>query len=456
MPQSIIACPSCGHEFEISEALTGQIRAHLKAELQQEVVERERQLKQKWDDLETEKEVLAKAQSTLEEEVERKLKQKLATSEQKLKQKLEALEQAQAEFVEKVDTEVQEKLKQKLQAAEERAAKKAAEELSEQLQELQTTLAEQDAKIKAFRTQELALLKQKHELEEAKEQAELEVARRLDAERVKIKQQVLEQAAEAQRLKDLEKNQLIADLKAGLEAARQKAEQSSMERQGEALEMDLEQQLRNFFVYDTFQPVPKGFHGADLVHNVRTMTGADCGSILWEIKNTKTWSNQWIPKLKDDVMEARAAIAILVSVSLPKDLKRFGLVEGVWVSDLLSAIPLAVALREHLIALERERQTSIGKNEKMELIYQYLAGTEFQQKISGIVDAFVAMQQQVQQERRAMEKQWKEREKQIERVIKNTAGLYGDMQGIIGGQIPTIPALELPGGAADTIESGTL
>ncbi|NJL00192.1 MAG: DUF2130 domain-containing protein [Spirulinaceae cyanobacterium RM2_2_10] len=445
MPQSTIACPSCDHEFEISEALTGQIRAHLKSELQQGIVERERQLKQRWDEFETEQEALAKAQSAVDEEVERKLKQKLDASEQKLKREREALEQAQAELADKIEAAVSDQLKQKLKAAEDKAAKKAASELTEKMQELQATLEEREAKLKESRAQEQELLKQKRELEEAKEQIELEIARKLDAERSEIRQQVLKQAAEEQHLKNLEKDKLIADLKTALEAAKQKAEQSSMERQGEALELDLEKQLRAFFVYDEFQPVPKGIYGADLVHNVRAMTGADCGSILWEIKNTKTWSNQWIPKLKDDVTEARAAIAILVSVTLPKDLQRFGLVEGVWVSDLLSAIPLAVALREQLIALERERQAAIGKNEKMDLIYQYLSGTEFQQKISGIVDAFVAMQTQIQQERRAMEKQWKEREKQIERVIKNTTGLYGDMQGIIGGQIPEIPALELPG-----------
>jgi hypothetical protein len=136
----------------------------------------------------------------------------------------------------------------------------------------------------------------------------------------------------------------------------------------------------------------------------------------------------------------------IVSVVLPEDVTRFGFVQGVWVSDPLSAIPLAAALRQQLVALDRERQSSVGKNEKMEMLYKYLAGTEFTQKISGIVDAFRSMQDQVNQERRAMEKNWKEREKQIERVIKNTAGLYGDMQGIIGGQIPQIPALELDGG----------
>jgi hypothetical protein len=243
----------------------------------------------------------------------------------------------------------------------------------------------------------------------------------------------------------LEKDKIINDLRASLEDMKRKAEQGSMETQGEVLEQDFEAQLRGFFPHDDIQPVPKGIRGADLMHTVRTPFGVECGLLLWETKNTKAWNSQWIPKLKDDMIETRAAIAILVSVVLPEGMSRFGQVEGVWVSDPASAIPLAAALREQLIAVNRERTASIGKKEKMEALYQYLAGVEFKQKIEGIVEAFTSMQDQLNQERRAMERHWKQREKQIERVIRNTVGLYGDMQGIIGGQIPTIPALELEG-----------
>jgi len=176
---------------------------------------------------------------------------------------------------------------------------------------------------------------------------------------------------------------------------------------------------------------------------VRTPMGTESGILLWETKNTKAWSGAWIPKLKDDMIEVRASLAILVSVVLPEGVKRFGQLDGVWVSDPLCAVPLAAALREQLLAVGRERTASIGKSEKMEALYQYLAGVEFKQKIEGIVEAFTSMQDQLNRERRAMERHWKQREKEIERVIKNTVGLYGDMQGIIGGQIPAIPALEL-------------
>jgi len=169
------------------------------------------------------------------------------------------------------------------------------------------------------------------------------------------------------------------------------------------------------------------------------------------MKNTKTFSSQWIPKLKQDMIQTRAALAILVTVALPEGIERFGPQDGIWVSDPLSAIPLAMALREQLIALENTRKASEGKNEKTEFLYQYLAGNEFSQKIMGIVNAFQEMHNQLQKERGSMERSWSKREKQLELIIKNTSGLYGVMQGIIGGTLVSIPELELDSGELDAL-----
>ena len=344
---------------------------------------------------------------------------------------------------EQLKGELQKEVAQKLADAEAKAAKKAAGFYTDQVRELESSLAEQSEALKSFKQQELEFRKKQRELEQAKEDAELEIQRKLDEERDAIRNEVESRAAEQHRLKELEQGKVINDLRKNLEEMKRKAEQGSMETQGEVMELDFEEQLRSFFPHDDIAPVPKGIRGADLVQTVKTPFGHECGILLWEMKNTKAWNAQWVPKLKDDMVDTRAAVSILVSMSLPEEIARFGQVDGVWVSDPLSAIPLAAALRQQLVALDRERQASVGKNEKMEMLYQYLAGTEFKQKIEGIVQAFTGMQEQVNRERRAMEKQWKEREKQIERVIKNTVGLYGDMQGIIGGQIPTIPGLEL-------------
>ncbi len=406
MEEGKITCPNCGEEFEISDALTGRIREHLKAELLKEVSRREAKLKEKSELLRAEAEQISKSREAIDEEIETRLKKRLADAEKK-------------------------------------AAKKLEGQYADQLKDLQGAIAEKDKAIQTFRDQELELRKKQRKLEEETESLELEVARKLDEEREKIRGKAEKKLAEAHRLKDLEKDKVINDLKSSLEDMKRRAEQGSMETQGEVLEQDFEARLKSFFVHDDIQPVPKGIRGADLVQTVRTTMGAESGVLLWETKNTKAWSTAWIPKLKDDMIEVRASIAILVSVVLPDGINRFGQVDGVWVSDPLSALPLAAALREQLMAVNRERNASVGKSEKMETLYQYLAGVEFKQKIEGIVEAFTSMQDQLNRERRAMERHWKQREKEIERVVKNTVGLYGDMQGIIGGQIPTIPALEL-------------
>jgi len=406
MQQGKITCPNCGQEFELSDALTGRIREHLRGELLKEVSRREEKLKKKIEALKAQEEQISKSREAIDEEIETRLKERLSEAEKK-------------------------------------AAKKLEGRYAEQLKELQGAVEEKDAAIKTFREQELELRKRQRKLEEDKEAFELNVARKLDEEREKIRDEAFKKVAEEHRLKDLEKDKVINDLRSSLEDMKRKAEQGSMETQGEVLEQDFEAQLKSFFVHDDIQPVPKGIRGADLVQTVRTPMGAESGVLLWETKNTKAFSNAWIPKLKDDMIEVRASIAILVSVVLPDGISRFGQIDGVWVSDPMSAIPLAAALREQLMAVSRERIASIGKSQKMEALYQYLAGVEFKQKIEGIVEAFTSMQDQLNKERRAMERHWKQREKEIERVVKNTVGLYGDMQGIIGGQIPAIPALEL-------------
>ena len=400
-----IECPHCKKPFELSEVLTSQVRDGVKGELKGEIESREASLK-------AEQKKLAVAQESLEEEVEAGLKKRSA----------------------------------ELQA---KAEKKLADQYTEQLTAQQDQMAEQALAIKTFRTQELALREEKRKLEASKEELELENARKLDAERNKIREEASKKVAEEHRLKDAEKDRKLNEALGAVEDMKRKMEQGSMESQGEVLEDLLEEKLGHMFPHDELRPVPKGVKGADVLQVVRSPQGEECGTIVWEAKNTKTWSNQWIPKLKEDMIEVRGNIAVLVSRALPEGVERFGQVDGVWVCDDVSALALVVALREQLMVVQRERITSVGRHEKMEVLYDYLMGNEFKQKIEGIVDAFIAMQQQIAVERRAMEKQWKSREKMIERVIKNTVGMHGDIQGIAGGQLPSIPALELDSGPED-------
>jgi hypothetical protein len=383
-----------------------ELRDRLRIELQADITQREAQLHQQQEEARKRDEELSKARLDLEAEVTRRTQTKVRD--------LEARAKADAE-----------------------------QALEARLKDLSEAVTRKDQDLQQFRELELGLRKKQRELEAAVLDADLKVQRTLAEERSKIREDAEARTQESHRLKDLEKDKLIQDLKSALDDMKRKADQGSMETQGEVLELDFEERLRRMFHLDDIQPVPRGIRGADLVQMVRNPVGADCGSIIWETKNTKAWSHGWISKLKDDMAETRASLAILVTVALPEGIARFGQVDGVWVSDPLSALPLAAALRQQLLQLERERQASTGKSVKMEMLYAYLAGNEFKGRVEGIVEAFTSLQDQLQRERRAMEKNWKEREKQIERVIKNTVGLYGDMQGIIGGQIPIIEALEL-------------
>ena len=401
-----VRCPHCATSFELSDALTLELRERLRLEFQDDIIQREAELLRQQEDSRKREEDLNKAKLELDAEVNRRTQSRV--------QELEAKAKAEAE-----------------------------QALEVRLQDLTDAVSKNERDLQQSRELELELRRKQRELEASVLDADLKVQRTLAEERGKIRGDAEARTQESHRLKDLEKDKLIQDLKSSLDDMKRKADQGSTEIQGKVLELDFEEQLRRIFHLDDIQPVPRGIRGADLVQMVRNPAGSDCGSIIWETKNTKAWSPGWISKLKDDMAETRASLAILVTVALPEGIARFGQVDGVWVTDPLSALPLAAALRQQLLQLERERQASTGKTVKMEMLYSYLAGNEFKGRVEGIVEAFTSLQDQLQRERRAMEKNWKEREKQIERVIKNTVGLYGDMQGIIGGQIPTIDALEL-------------
>ena len=388
----IISCPKCGHKFAVADALSDQIRSSMQAEMQKEILLLEKRF-----------------------------------AEQKLLFE---------------------------QEAEKKAAQKAHEESALRLGEMQQALAERNKQVEEFRQQELDLRRKQRELEEGKAALELDVARRLDEEREKMRNDVALKIQEEHRRKDLEKDKVINDLKSALDDMKRKAEQGSMETQGEVLEQDMEDRLRRSFPYDEFRAIKKGEKGADLVQTVRTSQGQVCGTLLWEMKNAKHWGKDWIQKLKDDVMREKADIGIITSVVMYAEIRHFGLAEGIWVAEPEFALALAVALRGQLIAVEQERIAATGKNEKVELIHRYFAGPEFRQKIQSLADVFMALGKQVLAERAAMERQWKERQNQIDRLLVNTAHLFGDVRALIGAEVQDIPALRLGEGTPKALGEG--
>jgi hypothetical protein len=343
----------------------------------------------------------------------------------------------------KMDQEMGLKLKTERTRIQAEEAKKVEDRIKVELDDLKRQVAEKEKKITEAREAELKLREKTRKLEERERDFELELIRKMDAEREKIRQEALTKSAEEHRLKDAEKDKVIKDLKQALEDAQRKAAQGSMQTQGEVQELDLENILKSAFPFDEVQPVPKGIRGADVIQHIFDSSHKPCGIILWEAKHTKHWSDSWVQKLKDDQREIGADIAVIVTEAMPKEVNDFRLMDGVWVSRFSLAIGLATALRSHLMDVTFARIAVVGKNEKMEALYSYLSGPEFRQKIEAIVETFTAMQAQLEKEKRAMAKIWKEREKQIERIIKNTVGMYGDMRGIIGASLPEVDLLEL-------------
>lgn len=406
MPDTII-CPKCSYEIEVTEVLSAQLRSQLQKEFKADI---------------------------------RKMEVTIAEREKAVTVAQGQVDQAKRE----IDQRVADQLEKERKTLSEDALRKAREQVTVELRDKDQQLTDAQAKLKAAQDAELALRKERRDLEEEKRALELTVTRQLDEGRAKIREEAKTEAAQERALKEAEKDKLIADLKYQIGDLQRKSEQGSQQLQGEVMELQLEGLLRRQFPYDTVEPVPKGIHGGDVVHHVHDIGGNRCGTILWETKRTKAWSDGWLPKLRDDQRAAKAQIAMLVTAELPKGVTNFAHIEAVWVTNWSCAISVAHALRAGLLEVAKAQLATEGRQGKMELLYNYLSGTEFRHRVEGIVEAFVTLREDLETEKRATQKLWAKREKQLERATAQTAGMYGDLSGIIGGCLPTIPNLELP------------
>jgi hypothetical protein len=354
-----------------------------------------------------------------------------------------------AEIEESVEREMRAKyaarLEDELQRAQRDAARKAEKKLAQELTALREQLNEQAKDLDEARRTELAMRKRERELERQQQDLELEMERRLAQERTRLVADTHERLAEEHRFKDAEKERQLADMRRQIEDLKRKAEQGSQQLQGEVGEEELESLLRNNFPSDDIRPIGQGVRGADLHQIVIDSRSRTCGSILWECKNTKHWNEGWLAKLKQDQRVLHADLAVLVSAALPKGCTRFALVDGVLVTDFASAPCLAGVLRANLFELAQTRTAALHKEEKLELLHRYLSGVEFRQRVEAVVEAFTAMRHDLDQERRAAERQWARRARQIDAVTLNVSGMYGDLQGILPA-LPCIRHLELPVG----------
>lgn len=415
-----LKCPACEHEFPMSDAIKASLRQGVVTEVQRSIVEREKALVAK--------------------------QRELAQQESSIKEQAAAIKQ-------QVAAEVDKRVREAVATVRADASQKAREAQDVAVKHLEAEVAEKSAALKAAQMQELTLRKEKRQLEEAKEALQLEVERRLDAERGKMRTELKARADEENRLRILEKEKVITDLRDQLQSAQRRAEQGSQQAQGEILELDFEASLRDAFPLDKIEEISKGVRGGDIRHEVISTVGRSCGAILYENKRTKGWSDGWLGKLKEDMRKAGAEIGVIVTETMPPDAEAFCQRDTIWVTDIKSAVPLAHVLRCILKEVSLARGYRDGAKDKMELLYEYLTGSEFRRRVTAVVDAFHAMRIDLERERRALTKAWSKREKHINTVVETMAGMIGDVQGLSGNALQDIPMLELED-QADECDNG--
>jgi len=309
--------------------------------------------------------------------------------------------------------------------------------------ELQEVLKARDEKLAQAQQAEARLIKKQRELDDAKRELDLTVEKRVENGLAEVRSKALRDAEDGLRQKVLEKDQTIMSMQRTIEELKQKAERGSQQLQGEVQELELEAMLRAKFPVDSIEPVPKGEFGGDIVQVVKSQSGQASGTILWEMKRTRNWSDAWLTKLREDQRTARAEICVLVSSVLPKSVETFDIVDGVWVAHPRCVLPVAAVLRDTLLQVNMVRLASDGQQSKTDMVYQYLTGPRFRQRVEAIVEAFSSMQEDLDKERKVIMKQWAKRQEQIERVMGGTIGMYGDLQGIAGKSLQEIEGLEL-------------
>jgi hypothetical protein len=392
-------CPNCGHKFDAGEAM----QKHLEIELKKNMEQRE-------------KEYILRM-----EQFKKQLDEEKKEFETQEKKKLWAVAQVEAQ-------------------------KKIEEKNAAVITALKEDNEAKQKEIIANRQRELELLKKEQELKHQQELMKIQIQKELMEKTALIEEQAKKKKDEEFDLVRKEFEKKLEDQKNLINEMKRKADQGSMQLQGEIQELALEEHLRRTFLYDIIEEVGKGIRGADAIQTVINEFGQTCGKIVFESKRTQNWSDAWIDKLKDDQRALGAEIAVLVTQVMPKDMERFGQREGIWICNYQEVVSLVYVLRQILLRSQTEKAIQENKTDKMGLLYNYLTGTTFRQQLEAIVEGFSSMKDELEREKRAMKKIWKEREVQIEKVIDNTIDMYGSIKGIAGNAIAPIQHLELPEG----------
>lgn len=399
MASFIITCPNCKHQFEPGDSM----RDEIEKELRSKVIDWQK----KKDEEFRNKEAQYQQQLQLKDE---EINKRLASEKQKLQAELQV-----------------------------QLTKSIASDFENQMKLLQQNLADNEEKLKSARSKELEFLQKEQALKNREQELELSVQKQLQHEREKLTEEIRkieEQRVSAKehdfvlKVKELEKQ--LEDQKKLAEEMRRKSEQGSMQLQGEVQELLLEELLQSTFPFDKVEEVGKGVRGADCIQTVRNQFGVETGKIIYESKRTKDFGGDWIEKLKTDMRNLGADVAVIVTQTLPKGMERFGEKDGVYICTFTEVKSVALLLRNAILKIYDAKKSQENKGDKMVLLYDYLIGNEFNEQWKAIREGFMSMKLSIQRERDAMEKLWKAREKQLEKVLLNAAHIRGSIEGIAG------------------------
>lgn len=384
MTEPTITCPNCNTKIRLTESLAAPLIAATRKQFEQQLALKDSEITVREQSVRDKEKQIAEEKRQLEDQVAEQVAAQLKTERLRV---------------------IEEETRKAKQAAAQELDGKARE-----LADLQEVLKSRDAKLAEAQQAQAELIKKQRQLDDAKRELELTIEKRVQDGLSEVRSQAKREAEEGLKLRVMEKDQTIASMQQKIEELKQKAEQGSQQLQGEVQELELENVLTARFPFDSIQPVAKGEFGGDVLQRVVNQSGQACGAILWESKRTKNWSDGWLVKLREDQRSAKAEIAVLVSQALPKGVETFEVIDGIWVTSPRATLPVATILRHTLLQVGMARQASEGRHSKTEMIYQYLTGPRFRQRVEAIVEAFSTMQEDLDKERKAIMKQWAKRE----------------------------------------------
>ncbi len=464
-----ITCPHCKNHFELTEAISHDLESKYQSQLSTELNKKESEFNRKLKSLEKEKSDLSQKVEedvkALKDKIENDLKNKfreqfelenkdLKTQLDEQKSKTQAAQQKELQLfklqreIESQRSELEIDLAKRIEVEKVKIENELKNKMRGQFEleniDLKTQLDEQKKIAEESQKNELDLLKKQREIEAQKKQLELDVARKLSEGRALIELEAKENADSAMNLKLAEKDKQLGDLQKTISELQRKSSVTSQQLQGEVLELQIENTLREVFPDDNITEVKKGARGADIIQEVYFQSGRKAGSIIYECKQTNEWGNQWVSKLKEDMRESNSNIGVIVSIALPKEVKLMGLHEGIWVTHPSMVKSLSMLLRDGLIKAARAELAAATPQDQKDLLFKYMTSPKFSQKIQAMFEATISMKQTILSEKRSITKGWKKREQEVENFELQMINLYGELEGVVGKALPKVELLELP------------